>query len=1289
MKKYLLRIIQIGLINLFGLVSHSYSQTVLLNEPFEYTFDSDPSFDDTWDVSMAYYWKWECINGVCMYYYLDTYYQEFETGKSSWGAMKTIHYLYYSDEDFANCIAFDTTFQFKTYAFRKDSVYFKAGESYDISCYVKWDDWSEDLVEEAKVSFVLADEISPTGNFTNIDTFLISKKTNIDYAILSTSYVPTKTGYYFPGFRFESELSINTVDSECWSQTDAGFYIDDFTIEAFIDMEIMSLDPIQNNTDLVKPGSKNNEILAINIKTYGDQNPKSVQQFTFTTTGSDDPVTDIKSARLFYTGNSSIIDTAESIGTLISGPNGTFTFDFTSLPLLQDDNYFWLTYDIQDSATIFNNVDATLESVTTNDSTYVPSNKAPSGSRVIVEFPAENISANCSQNSRIVGLYTSDNWVLRVAVINNEIRFASTLNEIIFNSNGSTLPIAENAENAKLFSTGNSNEFSSITQVGNTVTVIPDGEYSFNNLNLQLVPDTNYFWLTYDIDGHPNAHDNSFSGSALIGEIVDAEVVSIIANDEELLADTIYIPEGQREIENSWVGRYDGFWRYWGQHYNWANGIVPTQTTNVVIPGGRQYYPSVSRSPGYRCNDLIIEPGGIIDHNQTFNFYVYGNLINDGDYNSGSHEDIVFKGVNKSISGSGVFSNSRTDIIIASGASYDIKRDIICRNFTVENNATVNLGSNNLIVNNDFNLNSGSTFNLESGTTISNHDFNLNSGATFNQGTGLLKFNDGVKIEGTINPDSGTTWFNLQADCCYNFADPNNHENARFSITDFYNLKVTVPHDIEVKKPLTCQNLTLYYQWGWGMFDINPGSSILVRDSLIIYDSSAEISIQENSTLTVQGPIINNGKIWAESSSTPGILELSGEGNQRIIGNPFNIMDLKIDKPSGDILLETNLGIDGVATFNDGLVIYQNNSFVTFLDNGTVATASNISHIVGRVKKISAIKSSKKSFKFPIGDGTFYRPIAITPNNANDNAWTVTYADSGLVRSRDTINHYFKPNKKNLFSVDTAKYWNIDRLDSNTNASIEIFWDNDPRIKSTSDLVVAHFNDNDSLWESAKRAQIKGDTSSGSVVSIPNWSKFSPFTLGVDKKNSNTPLPIKLLKFNAYPERGLVKIEWETATEINNDHFTIQRSKDGENFEELTTISGAGNSNRNLEYELYDENPFSGTSYYRLQQTDYDGKYEIFEPVRVYINNAALGMLSIYPNPVINYINIYYQNEDVEHIIIEVYNAIGQRLEGINKMNNTDNHLTRLNLESLNPGLYFIQIQDGTGKPVVKKFIKK
>jgi hypothetical protein len=92
-------------------------------------------------------------------------------------------------------------------------------------------------------------------------------------------------------------------------------------------------------------------------------------------------------------------------------------------------------------------------------------------------------------------------------------------------------------------------------------------------------------------------------------------------------------------------------------------------------------------------------------------------------------------------------------------------------------------------------------------------------------------------------------------------------------------------------------------------------------------------------------------------------------------------------------------------------------------------------------------------------------------------------------------------------------------------------------------------------------------------------------------------MPIVLTYFGAEALLHEVKLTWITASEENNDYYTIEKSSNGVDFLELAEVDGAGNSLEVLNYRLLDKSPFQGVSYYRLKQTDYDGTNETFKVV--------------------------------------------------------------------------------------------
>ena len=130
---------------------------------------------------------------------------------------------------------------------------------------------------------------------------------------------------------------------------------------------------------------------------------------------------------------------------------------------------------------------------------------------------------------------------------------------------------------------------------------------------------------------------------------------------------------------------------------------------------------------------------------------------------------------------------------------------------------------------------------------------------------------------------------------------------------------------------------------------------------------------------------------------------------------------------------------------------------------------------------------------------------------------------------------------------------------------------------------------------------------------------------------SGYPLPIELTEFEPTCEEGKVKLDWETTTEHNNDYFRIERSGNNELFETVGVVKGNGNSLTHSSYSWVDENPLRETAYYRLSQTDFDGKSETF-PARS-INCRVEEDVQLYPNPFENQLQLNSRHDGVLYLM--------------------------------------------------------
>ncbi len=182
-----------------------------------------------------------------------------------------------------------------------------------------------------------------------------------------------------------------------------------------------------------------------------------------------------------------------------------------------------------------------------------------------------------------------------------------------------------------------------------------------------------------------------------------------------------------------------------------------------------------------------------------------------------------------------------------------------------------------------------------------------------------------------------------------------------------------------------------------------------------------------------------------------------------------------------------------------------------------------------------------------------------------------------------------------------------------------------------------------SIKTGSSRKEVNGNTTMTWNMNVINdWG-----AIGVSLKPEFT-LPINLVRFTAIPENSSVTVKWTTGTEKNNDYFTIQRSSDGNNFKDISRIDGAGNSNSLLNYSYTDDNPLSGTSYYRLKQTDFNNLQTQSEIVSVSLTKTTGNSdFYVFPNPSVQGENINIKVNGMEaekEVLIVVKNVFGEEL---------------------------------------------
>jgi hypothetical protein len=197
----------------------------------------------------------------------------------------------------------------------------------------------------------------------------------------------------------------------------------------------------------------------------------------------------------------------------------------------------------------------------------------------------------------------------------------------------------------------------------------------------------------------------------------------------------------------------------------------------------------------------------------------------------------------------------------------------------------------------------------------------------------------------------------------------------------------------------------------------------------------------------------------------------------------------------------------------------------------------------------------------------------------------------------------------------------------------------------------------------------------------------SDFTSGGDNPTNSFALtinegvlPITLSSFYAKQSADVINLYWRTSQEVNNDYFLVERSYNNIDFSAIGKIKGIGNSSNENNYTFDDKNAMAGKNYYRLAQTDFDGKVKYSSVVTIN-NKNIFSSVTISPNPVVDKI-ILKSNFTLIGNKYTVVNNVGLPvLSGILMGNEID-------IQKLPSGTYFIRIQQKDNNIISQQFIK-
>ena len=451
----------------------------------------------------------------------------------------------------------------------------------------------------------------------------------------------------------------------------------------------------------------------------------------------------------------------------------------------------------------------------------------------------------------------------------------------------------------------------------------------------------------------------------------------------------------------------------------------------------------------------------------------------------------------------------------------------------------------------------------------------------------------------------------------------------------------------------------------------------LIKGKKFVLASGATLKIGSTTGITISSPSGNVQTVCRNYSSGANYeyngLAAQNTGN----GLPSLVNSLIVNNSSatGLVNLTNPVTVSSLAAFTLGYLTTTATNLLTIASTGIASGYSSSSFALGPVRKVG-----NTAFTFPIGKTGFYAPISISAPALLTDHFTAEYFHNN---PDPTYNSTLKD--ASIDHISSCEYWMLDRTNGTSNVSVQLSWDT-PRscgVTNVADLVVAHWDSNLStpIWKNMGNSSISGGTLSGTLVSGSAVSSFSPFTLA--SISTLNPLPIELINFTANLKNGQVDLKWTTASEINNNYFTIDRTIDGINFEQVDMIDAAGNSTTPLDYSTVDKMPIKGLSYYRLKQTDYSGNQEYSALVSINFEDEFI-VENIFPNPVSDQLTIQFNKSEDVQPHISIIDCLGRVVYKYSASHNT----VVVDLSGIASGIYFLKI-NGLETLYQQKIIKQ
>jgi hypothetical protein len=385
--------------------------------------------------------------------------------------------------------------------------------------------------------------------------------------------------------------------------------------------------------------------------------------------------------------------------------------------------------------------------------------------------------------------------------------------------------------------------------------------------------------------------------------------------------------------------------------------------------------------------------------------------------------------------------------------------------------------------------------------------------------------------------------------------------------------------------------------------------------------------------LKVAGNFTNAAGNTTVTNTAGSTVEFNGTGAQTYNqgSSTLTLNNVVMNHTGPGVTCATNmvLGTSGVMTLTLGLII--TNAFEVQITNTASAacTAGNTSSFVqGNLRRY--LNGAATSYDFPVGHATNgYQRANITFTSATTIPQLLARFDTYGVLPLGPLASECPTNTYNALQVLNNGYWTISASANPTSGTY------------TTTLYNTNYTNSAGAagWTVIKGTStatyaLNGTCAASTVNTVvrTGMNGFSVFGVG----QSVLPLPVELVSFTGFAFEDHNRLEWTTASEVNNHFFDLERSDDGINFFSIGRVNGHGTTSMRNDYSFNDYSPIEGTNYYRLRQVDYNGAVTYSQIVTIEFHRGNMTVTNIKPNPTNGEVNFDFNSplESTIHVVI-------------------------------------------------------